>query len=607
MMTSDDVPPPPAPYVPPPCSAEVTRAVEAAIASFSRGGFVLVSDSHQRCDLILAAEHATTERIAFMIRNSTGIINASLDRDRLEGFGLHPAALDSSGVSSSAAYVSVDCAEGISNGVSAKDRATTLRTLSAASSNAASLKKPGHIFPLCVRESGVLSTDAGVVEATYELCRLAKIENVGVLAEMMNDDGTMFTQEDAMRFSKQHEDIPVITVDDLATYIRNHQPSRSRTRTPPAMESESSIWIDDIDCQCKIRVYRTASPQIEIITIIKGEVSGSEGVPVRVHSECFTGDILGSRRCDCGQQLHRFLRIMNDEACGIMVYIKGHEGRGIGLANKIRAYKLQDEGRDTVDANTELGLPIDSRSYEDALYVLRDHGVRSVRLFTNNPEKARALKPIMQDVVSLASIPCEQNISYLQTKRERLNHRTVLETFKPPVPKVDLSMARIGIVYTSWNEFYVSRLLQGAESSLLKSGVRQLKMAVPGACELVSGARAMIKQSSPDTIIVLGALIKGSSDVYETTCNAVMHGLMELNASQDTPIIIGLLMCQNEDQAYERALGPSNPGAAWADAAVSMASIKRLSEKNGGTVQLGKFPERNGSFSPAGFNRFVSS
>merc|ERR1719401_2331191 len=177
-----------------------------------------------------------------------------------------------------------------------------------------------------------------------------------------------------------------------------------------------------------IRVYRCSNPKIEIVAIVKGELEGAEAVPARVHSECFTGDILASKRCDCGQQLHKFLKIMNTEPRGVMLYIRGHEGRGIGLANKIRAYRLQDEGFDTVEANLQLGLPVDDRTYEDSLAVFRDLGLKSIKLFTNNPEKMKALECISTEVVALASVACEQNARYLQTKRERLNHRTVLET-----------------------------------------------------------------------------------------------------------------------------------------------------------------------------------
>jgi len=256
------------------------------------------------------------------------------------------------------------------------------------------------------------------------------------------------------------------------------------------------------------------------------------------------------------------------------MYVRGHEGRGIGLANKIRAYRLQDEGHDTVDANLKLGLPVDTRTYEDALAVFYDLGLRSIRLFTNNPEKMKALLPITKDVSALASVPCKQNLKYLQTKRERLNHQTVLSTFKLPTPVAEVkSKLTIGVVYTTWNKYYVDELLQGAVNQLDASGVRHFKMSVPGAADLITGARCMLRKRKPDAVIVLGVLIRGSSDLYEATCNGLMTGLATLNASQDTPITVGLLMCHDEQQAHERSHGANNPAKAWAETAMHMASI----------------------------------
>jgi len=322
-----------------------------------------------------------------------------------------------------------------------------------------------------------------------------------------------------------------------------------------------------------LRVYSCSDPKVEIVTIVKGELKDAEAVPARVHSECFTGDILGSKRCDCGQQLHKFMKIMNEETCGVLMYIRGHEGRGIGLANKIRAYKLQDEGWDTVEANLKLGLPVDARTYEDAAAVFRDLGLKSIKLFTNNPEKMEALAKITHSITALASIPCPQNLKYLTTKREKCNHRTVLETFKQPEVKHDASKIKVGVVFTTWNQFYVDQLLAESVMKLENAGARHVKMAVPGACELISGARAMIRKHKPDVVLVLGVLIRGSSDLYDSTCTSVMTGLTELNANQDVPITVGLLMCRDEDQAHERSHGPANPAKAWAETALTMASI----------------------------------
>lgn len=343
----------------------------------------------------------------------------------------------------------------------------------------------------------------------------------------------------------------------------------------PVLQTESKMWVDDISAECRLLVYTTPDPKVEIIAVVKGEVHGQEGVPARVHSECFTGDVLASKRCDCGQQLHKFMRVMNDVPFAILLYIKGQEGRGIGLLAKIRAYQLQDQGHDTVDANLKLGLPVDIRSYGDALFVLRDLGVKSVSLYTNNPDKMSALQSITKEVVAMPSVPCERNIGYLKTKKDRLNHRTVLETFKLPELSLPPSQLRIGIIYAMWNQYFVDELRLAAEAELERCRVEVLKMAVPGALELVSGARITLRHHKPDAVIVIGVLIKGSSDLYDRSCNAVMTGLTELNAIQDTPIIVGLLMCQNEEQASERSHGPNNPAKAWAQTSLHMASLAR--------------------------------
>ncbi|CAK0847462.1 unnamed protein product [Prorocentrum cordatum] len=404
------------------------------------------------------------------------------------------------------------------------------------------------------------------------------------MAELMQDDGEAFTVEAARKFSEDYaSNIPFVTADQLRSFrCSSEGPVEVRNHAPPVRDAESQMWIEDVEADCSIMFYSTSS-DIEIVAIVKGDLKGQEGVPARVHSECFTGDVIGSKRCDCGQQLHKFLRIMNTEPRGVLLYIKGHEGRGIGLANKIRAYHLQDSGVDTVDANLQLGLPVDTRTYDDSLFVLQDLGVKSIRLFTNNPLKVGALAKIVKDVAALPSVENERNRAYLQTKRERMNHRTVLETFKLPPPVLDVAKAVIGVVFTTWNEYYVKELVAAAEARLQHEGVRSTKLAVPGACELISGARAVIRQTKPDAVIVIGVLIRGSSDIYDATCNAVMTGLTELNASQDTPIVMGLLMCQNEGQAHDRSLGPSNPAKAWAETALHMASLSAISTQAGGS------------------------
>jgi 3,4-dihydroxy 2-butanone 4-phosphate synthase/GTP cyclohydrolase II len=551
------------------CSG-ASEAVALALAALGNGEFAMIVDSNDattNCTLAIAAEHATTERTAFMIRQSAGTVYACLTDDRLEGFGLHPASKSAS--KGAAVYVSTNFLPGVSTGISAQDRGATLRALCDSSNPAFCFSKPGHIVPLCVMTEGVVAC-ARHAEACYDMCRLSGVQPVGAIAELMNEDGSMFSCEDARAFSDKHR-IPLLNIDQLVAYRR--MPAIDPRRSRVQLESESLMWIDDVEAECRMRVYRCSDPKTEIVTFSKGDVKNREGVPARVHSECFTGDILGSKRCDCGQQLHNFLRILNTEENGVLMYVRGHEGRGIGLANKIRAYKLQDEGFDTVDANLKLGLPVDTRTYEDALAVFRDLGLKTIRLYTNNPLKVESLSCITEAIIPLASVPNQYNEKYLKTKRERCAHRTVLETFKLAAPQLDMSNMRIGVVYTKWNQYYVDELKKAALGQFEKAGAKYMTLEVPGACELVNGTRAMIRKSKPDAIIVLGVLIKGSSDVYEATCNSVMHGLTELNASQDVPVTVGLLMCRDDDQAHERSHGASNPARAWAETALYMAAI----------------------------------
>lgn len=544
----------------------VTQVVEEVTKAFGRGEPVLIVDAEGSCCLALAAELAAPERVAFLIRQSAGIVRAVLDHDQLEAFGFRPVGSASHRVCH---YPSVEL---LGAGVSAKDRAATLRALCDVSNSPASFSTPGNTF-LCKASKGGVLDHERCVEAAYDLCRLTNLPLVAALAEPMQEDGSLLAAADAASFARARG-LPLLPT----ALLRAHRQKVSGVQClpcgpGPSLETESKMWLEEVTGECLIRVFSTSDPKVEIVAICKGELRGGEAVPVRVHSECFTGDILGSQRCDCGQQLHKFLRVMNDRPAGCLLYIKGHEGRGIGLPNKIRAYKLQDQGVDTVDANVQLGLPVDSRTYQDSLAVVKQLGIKSIALYTNNPEKISALEAITTEVVAMASVACERNIKYLNTKKQRLNHRTVLETFKLPQPPVDMSETRIGVVYTTWNQYYVDELVKVADKRLKDANVRSVRLAVPGANELISGARALLRQAKVDAIIVVGVLIKGNSDIYDATCSAVMAGLTQLNASQDTPIVLGVLMCHDDEQASERSHGSENPAKAWAETALHMATL----------------------------------
>eukprot|EP00441_Pelagodinium_beii_P003119 CAMPEP_0197704012 /NCGR_PEP_ID=MMETSP1338-20131121/125725_1 /TAXON_ID=43686 ORGANISM="Pelagodinium beii, Strain RCC1491" /NCGR_SAMPLE_ID=MMETSP1338 /ASSEMBLY_ACC=CAM_ASM_000754 /LENGTH=535 /DNA_ID=CAMNT_0043287911 /DNA_START=561 /DNA_END=2168 /DNA_ORIENTATION=- len=529
-----------------------------------------------------------------------------MDEERLQGFGFHPA-------SSSNAYVAVDWTPGCTTGVSGKDRAATLRALCDTANSTLSFKRPGHTFPVCVSKDGVLKT-ALRPEAAYDLCRLTGLASVAALAEMMNEDGESATNDEAMCFCREHN-LPLLHVERLASYRKSQ--AANGVLTEPVLGARSKMWVEEITAETSMHVYSgTADPSLEIVAVVKGAVAEQEGVACRIHSECFTGDVLASQRCDCGQQLHRFLRIMNEESYAVLLYIRGQEGRGIGLQAKIRAYKLQDEGHDTVDANLKLGLPVDTRSYDDALGVLNQLGVKSVRLFTNNPAKMRSIQHIVKEVVSIPSVPHARNMKYLKTKRERLNHLTLLEPlpekFSPPEratasggnapsdsrppestpdtppESVVVSEKCVGIVHVTSNTAYVNfscafktpgsmaveKLRSDAESELQRAGAKCIKIAVPGVCNLMSGVRLMLREHNPDAVIVVGVAIKDdSSALYDLTCKSVVKGVTDLNTAQDTPIILGLLTCQDEEQANAQSNDLDTPAKAWAESALQMALL----------------------------------
>jgi 3,4-dihydroxy 2-butanone 4-phosphate synthase/GTP cyclohydrolase II len=309
---------------------------------------------------------------------------------------------------------SVDYVHGTSTGISASDRATTIRALIDPATRPADLARPGHIFPLRYSEGGVLKR-AGHTEAAVDLARLAGMDPAGVLCEIVNDDGTMARVPDLIEFCKEHG-LLMVTIAQLIKYRRQNEKlirrvAEARIPTP---------WGDFTSY-----VYESVLDGEQHVAMVRGAVQGESDVLVRVHSECLTGDVFHSLRCDCGVQLHAAMEKIADEGLGVLVYLRGHEGRGIGLGHKIRAYSLQEEGRDTVDANVELGLPVDSREYGIGAQILNDLGITTMRLMTNNPSKFGGLEGFgleITDRVALESAPNPENIEYLRTKRERMGH-----------------------------------------------------------------------------------------------------------------------------------------------------------------------------------------
>ncbi|HUF33149.1 MAG TPA: bifunctional 3,4-dihydroxy-2-butanone-4-phosphate synthase/GTP cyclohydrolase II [Acidimicrobiales bacterium] len=391
--------------------------IEDAIAAIGRGEIVVVVDDEDReneGDLIMAAEFATPEKIAFFVRHTSGVICMPLTGARCDDLDLPLMVADNTEIHRTAFTVSVDHRHETTTGISAADRAATIAALIDPATTPKDLARPGHIFPLRYREGGVLKR-AGHTEAAVDLARMAGLFPAGVLCEIVNEDGTMSRMPELEHFCDEHG-LLMITIADLIRYRRQGEKLIRRV-------SEARIPTDWGDFTCY--AYDSVLDGETHLAFVKGAVQGQEDVLVRVHSECLTGDVFGSLRCDCGVQLQAAMQKIDDEGLGVVVYLRGHEGRGIGISHKLKAYVLQDEGRDTVDANTDLGLHVDSREYGIGAQILVDLGITTMRLMTNNPAKGDGIAGYgleIVDRVPLETVPNPENITYLRTKKERMGH-----------------------------------------------------------------------------------------------------------------------------------------------------------------------------------------
>lgn len=394
----------------------VVRAAE----DLAAGRMVVVCDDADReneGDLVIAAQYATPKAVGFIVRHTSGILCAPMTADRADALDLPLMVDDNRDLHETAFTVSVD-AVGTGTGISAEDRSETTRALAATDTPPEVLRRPGHVFPLRAREGGVLKR-AGHTEAAVDLMRIAGLEPVALISELVDDDGSVLKPDGVRRFAEEHG-LTVLNVADLIQYRRRREGLVERAGEA-ALPTQWGTF--------RAVSYRSVLDGIEHLALSMGDVafaSDPEPVLVRVHSECLTGDLFGSKRCDCGPQLQTALARIAEEGRGCLVYLRGHEGRGIGLAHKLRAYSLQDRGADTLEANVALGLPVDSREYGVGAQILTDIGVRSLRLMTNNPAKYGGLEGYDLEVVERVALVAgvsEQNLSYLRTKRDRLGHR----------------------------------------------------------------------------------------------------------------------------------------------------------------------------------------
>ena len=395
----------------------MSSAVERAVAALAAGRFVLVVDDEDReneGDLVLAAESVTADQIAFMVRYTSGVVVVPMEGERLDELGLPLMVAQNTESFLTAFTVSVDLTHGTTTGISASDRAATIRALADGKYQAADFARPGHVFPLRYTAGGVL-VRPGHTEAAVDLCRLAGLAPAGVLCELVEDDGTMMRGRRLVEFAAEH-DMPILSVSELATH---------RWTTETLIRSDAEAMLPTDVGEFRAVGFRSTLDGSEHIALVLGDLAGAQGVLTRVHSECFTGDVLGSQRCDCRAQLISAMEKIVEEGRGVVVYNRSHEGRGIGLLNKLSAYRLQDEGHDTVEANHALGFGADLRSFALEAQILTNLKVSSIRLLTNNPEKQRQLElygvRVVERVPHVAGVG-PHNVRYLETKRSKLGH-----------------------------------------------------------------------------------------------------------------------------------------------------------------------------------------
>jgi len=405
----------------------VFDSIESAIEDFRNGKGLIVVDDEDReneGDLILPGELITQDLMSFMIKHTSGVVCVPMSGEDLDRLKLPPMTAVNEDKKLTAYTVSTDAADGITTGISAKDRTKTVQVLTNPKSSSKDITKPGHVFPLRAADGGVLQR-AGHTEAGVDLAVMAGLRPVAVICELVEENGDIKKYESSYRFAKEHN-LKFISIADIISYRRKHEKQ---------VELISSSELPTKFGNFKAFGYQSNVDKTSHIALVAGEIGDGENVLVRVHSECLTGDALGSLRCDCGEQLQNSLQIIANEGRGIVLYVRGHEGRSIGLLNKIAAYNLQDKGRDTVQANIELGLPADARDYGTGAQILVDLGVKTMRLLTNNPAKRAGLEGYGLKIVERVPLVMQANSNnenYLSVKKDKMGHQLPDDSIRAP-------------------------------------------------------------------------------------------------------------------------------------------------------------------------------
>lgn len=608
----------------------VFAPIPEALEAFKRGEPLIVMDDESReneGDLISAAELTTPELMAFFVNETTGIICAPMLKDRAYELELPLMVVDSTDPNKTAYTITCD-AYGTSTGVGASDRTLTVKTLADATKKAGTIRRPGHILPLIARTNGVLER-RGHTEAAVDLCRLAGVSPVGVIGELVNKDGSMQRLDDCARFAAKYG-LKLITIEALAKYRESIGDVYAVSEASMVkLESQAEITLnvdgEELEGWSVSTWYSQYDHQTHVVCEL-GDLTREPYSPVlaRVHSECFTGDVLGSRRCDCNEQLHRSLREVHKVGRGIVIYNKGHEGRGIGLSKKLKAYDLQQkQGLDTYEANKVLGLPLDSRVYDSARAIFKARGIEKLELLTNNSDKLGAFADMVVRTRSLDGTPNRHNTKYLAVKRARKGihkhastengdangsdapgaregngYESVSESEASSVvsydandyyqngmsiksmPKsfvVEESVARklrIAVVRTLWNENAVAKVFDNVLAELKKAGVAEENIvaeSVPGSQEVTYAANLVAPLV--DAIIVIGVLVKGATDHYDRISDSVIQGTTHVQTLKNVPIINGVLNCRTEQQVVER-IDDGDLAKVYARDAILMGALK---------------------------------